>query len=158
MRETTGEGSFQLPQDTPPEQRDGRGGGPHPFGRLLLPQPVGDVERLAHGAPDDLRVFTVGERLVHGAVTEAGQHEIFRHAFRVGLAELLAHPCPELRQPHRPRLPALQRGTPTHRRFSGSLGDNRDIYRWYVVVYYGELCCVRGACGQLSGTAVQERD
>ena len=71
-----------------------------------LAEPVGHVELLAHRAPDHLRVLAVGQGLVDRAASEAGEHEVFRDAFGVAVAELLAHPCPELRQPHRTRLPA----------------------------------------------------
>ena len=71
-----------------------------------LAEPVGHVELLGHRAPDHLRVLAVGKGLVDRAAAEAGQYEVLRDALRVAVAEVLAHPCPELRQPHRSRLPA----------------------------------------------------
>src|SRR5262249_25751227 len=63
-------------------------------------EPFWNVECLDHGAPDGLGVLAVGERLVHGAAAERAQHLVLGHALRVQLAELLAHPVPELGELH----------------------------------------------------------
>ena len=71
-----------------------------PFGIKELTEAIGDVERVAHGAPDDLRILAVGQRLIHGAPAEVRQNVIFREALGVHVTELLSHPRPEFRQPH----------------------------------------------------------
>src|SRR5215469_9356426 len=49
-----------------------------PFGIGRLTEAIGDVERVAHGPPDDLRILAIGQRLVDGTPTEARQNVIFR--------------------------------------------------------------------------------
>ena len=71
-----------------------------PFGIKELTEAIGDVERVAHGPPDDLRILAIGQRLVYGTPTEARQNVIFRKALGVHVTELLFHPRPEFRQPH----------------------------------------------------------
>src|ERR1700721_2009405 len=56
----------------------------------FLPERVGDVEGVADGAPDHLRVLAVGEGLVDGAAAEAGQHVVLGHPLGVGITELPA--------------------------------------------------------------------
>ncbi len=133
--------SFEFRRD----RTDDRGAGEvtGPFGVIglrLLPQRLRDAEGLADRTPDDLGVLAVGERLVDGASTQARHHVVLRDALGISLAELRAHPLPERCQPHGPRLPAARRRQrPAQRKLAAPLGDNRDIYGWYVVVSDGEL-------------------
>ena len=79
-----------------------------------LAEPFRHVECLAHGQPDGLRLHPVGERLLCCPAAQAGEHEIPRHAGRVGIPEVFPHQPPEHRQPHWVRLTGQPPGTGHH--------------------------------------------
>ncbi len=74
-------------------------------------QPFGDWKRIAHCAPDGLRVFAFGQRSHYRAVTKAREYVVLSQTLRVGLAELSVHTVPEFTQTHpatvHARLPSL---------------------------------------------------
>jgi hypothetical protein len=69
-------------------------------GALVSAQVRRDVELLTDRPPDGLGVLAVSQRLFHGPLTQPGQHVILGHARRICVAELGAHPLPELTEPH----------------------------------------------------------
>ncbi len=64
------------------------------------PLPRRHLELVAHRAPDELGVLTGLQRLVDGPAAERLEHMVVRDRLGVALTEVVAHPGPEVRQPH----------------------------------------------------------
>src|SRR5690606_32230685 len=67
---------------------------------LASAYPGGDFLDLADRPPDGLGALAVGQRLVHGAAAQGREDVVARPRLGVGLAEVFAHPSPELGQAH----------------------------------------------------------
>src|SRR5918994_5089466 len=88
------------------------------------------AQRVAYGAPDMLGVFARVERLVHGAVAQAGEHLVAGPRVGVGGPEVVLHSSPELGQPHgRERNPRSSGRFRTGRTRSAPVRGLRPKYR-----------------------------
>lgn len=82
-----------------------------PFSAL----PFWQAKFAVNGPPDNLDLDSAGQRVIHGPTTERGNHMIGGPGSRVGLAQRVHHPSPELGSPHirtvcRQRCQSPQRG------------------------------------------------